>query len=46
MPEEPTTPDRTLLVQRVTDIGMTDIEAPMSFWAQDAVWDICWADSG
>jgi ketosteroid isomerase-like protein len=40
MPEEDTTPETTLLVQRVTDIGMTDIEAQMSLWAPDAVWDM------
>jgi ketosteroid isomerase-like protein len=40
MPEESTTPDLTLLVQRATDIGGTDIEAQMRFFAPDAVWDM------
>jgi len=40
MSEEPTTPEVTLLVQRATDVGNTDFEAGMSFYAPHAVWDM------
>ena len=40
MPEDSTTPDLVELSQRLTDaINARDIDAAISFYARDAVWD-------
>jgi ketosteroid isomerase-like protein len=40
VPEEPTTPDLSLLVQRVSGVKATELEDLMSFFAPDSVWDM------
>jgi ketosteroid isomerase-like protein len=40
MPEERTTPDLRLLVQRVGGMKRSEVQDLMSFFAPDSVWDI------
>jgi ketosteroid isomerase-like protein len=40
MPEDPTTPDLRLLVQRATGLESSEVEDLMSFYALDSVWDM------
>ena len=40
MPEESTTPDLRLLVQRVSGLKRSEVEKLMSFFAPDSVWDM------
>jgi hypothetical protein len=40
MPDEPTTPDVRLPVQRLTGLQTSKIEDLMSYFAPDSVWDM------
>ena len=40
MPEESTTPDLRLLVQRVAGVKKSEVEDLMGFFAPDSVWDM------
>jgi ketosteroid isomerase-like protein len=40
MPEKPAMPDLTLLAQWLSVVGDRDVEARMSLFAPDAVWDM------